>query len=395
MSRPNMPTPNQSLTPSESLANFTNRTKKLPVHFSVWVGLMIKPFLLSLVFIVNLACTHSLNGGGKEKIEKPRATWCVAFSPDGKHLAASRGYYQFLGRPPWGGEGEVCVWQTRDWKVVELEAPAFSNNPEGIVFSKDGKELFTCADAYFRNGRGNPMNGSEVFTWSWPDGKLKNRYHNKEHGPGATGVEIHPNANLIAVPRSGGPPLLFSRENDGAVIELDGHTGNSLSLSFQPDGRSLVSATHIGARLRLYDPATGKEIATLSPKDIEPTSLKHSADGKQIAVGCKDGSLRLIDDKLTKELWASIDAKRKDRIRSVAFTPDGKTIAAASGEEVWLCDAKDGSTKLTLKAELRVMSVAISPDGKMLAAGLSDAKLEHGCVKVWDVATGKLIKTLE
>ena len=41
------------------------------------------------------------------------------------------------------------------------------------------------------------------------------------------------------------------------------------------------------------------------------------------------------------------------------------------------------------------MSVAISPDGKMLAAGLSDKKSEHGCVKVWDVATGKLIKTLE
>ena len=82
------------------------------------------------------------------------------------------------------------------------------------------------------------------------------------------------------------------------------------------------------------------------------------------------------------------------RLRS-GRCPDGKTIAAASGEEVWLCDAKDGSTKLTLKAELLVMSVAIPPDGKMLAAGLSDKKSEHGCVKVWDVATGKLIKTLE
>jgi WD40 repeat protein len=287
------------------------------------------------------------------------------------------------------------MWQTDDWSVLGIEQPMLTDRAEGFAFSLDGKEVYTTADSYFKNTSGNPMNGSEVFVWSWPDGKLTNRYHNKKHGPGITAVHVHPDSKLIAVPRSGGPPLLFSREKEGDVIELEKHTGNSLSLSFHPDGKSLVSATHIGARLRLFDPGNGKEIATLSPKDLEPISIKHSADGKLIAVGCKDGSLRLVDEKLTNELWASTEAKRKERIRSVAFTPDGKTIAAASGEEVWLCDAKDGSTKLTLKAELEVMSVAISPDGKMLAAGLSDKKREHGCVKVWDISTGKLLKTLE
>ncbi len=346
------------------------------------------------VLIMIYLCTQNSCNAVEVSIAKPWPACCVTFSPDGKHLAASRGYHLFLGRPPWGGEGEVCAWQTTNWQTVEVDMPVFTDNPECIVFSIDGKEMFCCASAYLRNTRGNPMNGSEVYAWSWPDGKLKDRYHNKKHGPGVTEVHIDAAAKLIALPRSGGRPLLFARAS-GEVTELEGHTGNSLSMSFHPDGKSLVSATHIGARLRLYDPTTGKENATLSPKDMEPTTLKHSADGKQIAVGCKDGSLHLVDDKLTKELWASTEAKRKDRIRSVAFTPDGKTIAAASGEDIWLCDAKDGSTKLTLKAELRVISVAISPDGKMVAAGLSDMKFEHGCVKVWEVSTGKLLKTLE
>jgi WD40 repeat protein len=331
--------------------------------------------------------------GLKQTPPKPWATWCVTFSPDSQHLAASRGPFVFHGRAG-ASEGEVCVWQTQDWKPVDLEVPALTNHPTGLAFSSDGKELLTCADAYSRNPRGNPMNGSEVFAWSWPDGKLKDRYHNKENGAFAAEIHLHPDAKLVAVARSGGKVLMFYRDT-GEVITLEGSTGNTESLSFHPDGKSLVLAQYRNEVIRQFDSSTGKETAKLSLKKMEPISIKHSVDGKLIAVGCKDGSLRLIDEKLTKELWASTDAKRNERIRSVAFTPDGKTIAASSGDEVWLCDAMDGSTKQTLKAEFEVMSVAISPDGKMLAAGLSDKKHEHGCVMVRDLSTGQLLKTLE
>jgi WD40 repeat protein len=331
--------------------------------------------------------------GLKQTPPKPWATWCVTFSPDSQHLAASRGPFFFHGRAG-ASEGEVCVWQTQDWKPVDLEVPASTDHPNGVTFSTDGKELFCSAAAYHRTGGGNPTNGSEVFAWSWPDGKLKDRYHNKEHGPGVGELHVAPSSKLIVVRGTGVPPLIFERET-GNVISLEGHAGLSVALSLHPDGKSLISNIFRDARIHRYEVATGKETATYSPEKCDPSSLKHSADGNQIAVGCKDGSLRLIDEKLTKELWASTDAKRNERIRSVAFTPDGKTIAASSGEEVWLCDAMDGSTKQTLKAEFEVMSVAISPDGKMLAAGLSDKKHEHGCVMVRDLSTGQLLKTLE
>ena len=80
----------------------------------------------------------------------------------------------------------------------------------------------------------------------------------------------------------------------------------------------------------------------------------------------------------------------------MAFSPDGKRLASASGigtVKVW--DAATGQETLTLKGhtERRLggcPSVAFSPDGKRLASGSVD-----GTVKVWDAATGQEIRTLK
>jgi WD40 repeat protein len=319
----------------------------------------------------------------------------VVFTPDGKKLVMGSTDYRLKNMTA------VFNLTTRKQEILQPGLPGLPHFPE---FSPRGNILAVGGSVW------------PVKFWNWSNGNQLNIY--KEAAKEAVIFRFSPDEKMIATSCIS-VIKLWDATTDKEIAALKGHTSQVNELAFSPDGKKLASASLDGtakvwdltvpppdsgfkwrgvflhemafspddSRLALattedpqatvLDVTTGREIAVLNGHSDAIQHLVFSPDGRMLATGSVDRTVKLWDVETARELATF----KHSRIWSLAFSPDGKKLAAAG---------YDGSVKLwdpVTRNEIAVMKIdamanlAFSPDGQRLAVTSAG-----GATIMWDVA---------
>jgi WD40 repeat protein/transcriptional regulator with XRE-family HTH domain len=297
----------------------------------------------------------------------------VAFSPDGKLLAAAY------------GDGYVRLWNPVTGEAVGAPLPVdtgLDGGAYGLAFSPDGKLLATAdAAGYVRlwnpatqQGIGaplpadtGPVGGVNEVAFS-PDSKLL----------ATAGVDHTVRLWNPATQQAVGAPLLTSTGPRG---------GGVYGVAFSPDGKLLATADTTGY-VRLWNPATRQAVGAplLAAADGGLNGVAFSPDGTLMATADTAGYVRLWNQATRQAVGAPLLAATTGGVNGVAFSPDGTLMATAGGDGT--VRLSDPATRQAPRAHLLAVTtggvngVAFSPDGKLLATANGD-----GTVRLWNPAT--------
>jgi WD40 repeat protein len=156
--------------------------------------------------------------------------------------------------------------------------------------------------------------------------------------------------------------------------------------AFAPDGQTLVAATR-DETFRLWNLRTGTEVRTFAGASGSGVDAAFSPDGTRLAGTSLHSGVHVWEVATGKQLWQKRVPKDRDWTTRLTFSPDGATLAAGtSSGEVHLFDAATGRAGLVFPVQKdRVKAMAFSPDGyRIITVGARS-------VAVWESRTGKVV----
>jgi WD40 repeat protein/beta-lactamase regulating signal transducer with metallopeptidase domain len=298
----------------------------------------------------------------------------MAVSSDGKIAIAANDNHM---------QGSTRVFDLVSGRV--LYSLANQGNIEAAAISPDGRTIVTKQDFSLcirdaATGRELRKIGLERF----------NSYSRNEW------VTFTPDGKAIAVTSQGKVIHLIDFasgkkirdfSNDNPESSLSKSFSTVLGIAFSRDGKLMASGGFANDQgtyfARLWEVKTGKEIRRFahSKRSYGIRSLAFSPDAKTLATRSHDGRLRLFDVDTGKERKTFPKDGGGRRGGTVAFSPDGKTVAAA-GDSIRLYDAATGEERLRINRK-QASYLQFTDGGKTLTGAFM------GAIYRWDTATGK------
>jgi WD40 repeat protein len=259
----------------------------------------------------------------------------VAYSPDGRLLASS------------GKDRAIYLWDLTAVEEPGLPPRRLAGRAHRLAFASHGGLLVGCAE----------------ILWLW------------ETRTWAQSVRAGARDSVISA-------FAFTADGDSLVLSRIPH-------SYQPSHQTIA----------LWKVGAARESTLVAERAFRvlalACSLRPVGGVDYLAVAdYEESAVPMLD---CVELWDLATTTRlhrlpqPDRVRDVAFSPGGDTLATASGRDVYLWDVATGAERGTLAGHTRqVNTIAFTPDGQRLLSGSND-----NTVRLWELSTGRELAALD
>ena len=319
-------------------------------------------------------------------LDRNSTIYAIAFSLDGSTIASGH-----------GGSAPLALWDGATGTFNKAVNPTDSMIWD-VAFSPDST-IIACA-----------THNQSVVLW---DVAASVPIDTLPHFSGGVHsfVAYSPDGKTITVGGNFGVVSIWDANTGNRIHTLGEHliyTTKVYGITYSPDSQTVVSGC-IDGTVRFYNTATGALKHTITGHSNAIRTLAYSPDGNTLAVG-GDESIR------TAGLWDVATHTYKHSLEkvstgfpwwgvdSLAFSPDGTTIAGAHYNKVWVWDAKTHKTKHIFDGHNH-HDVAYSPDGTTFISGqtvafspdgtkiVSPPISEMAAATLRDVETGRSIKS--
>jgi RNA polymerase sigma factor (sigma-70 family) len=311
--------------------------------------------------------------------------YSLGFTSDGKSLLGA------------GGNG-VHVWDAVSGREQRWMAAEGTNDVLTASHSADGKRAATH-EPDLRTGL---VGNQPVYVWDVATGKKL-----AATAPGLyQAALLSPDGTLLGTIEYGttvepSPIVRIWDVSDGRQLRCwKGSAGGIRRGLFTADGKALVTAGDEPGVATFWDVATGQKIREISGLASGVFSLAVSTDGALLGVlshlkspekgsepGRFENRLQVWEVSSGEELWqVALPTKRfGGQFRALAFSADGRSLAAPAGDALKVWDSRSGKELRSIPVEEpNPLALAFSPDGKTLA-------FAQGTIRRFDLARCKEI----
>jgi RNA polymerase sigma factor (sigma-70 family) len=278
-----------------------------------------------------------------------------------------------------GNNGVVSLWDVTTGRELRCLKDATVGIEPGVAFAPDGKVLATGQYA-------------EVCRWDTASWSELPRFPLKSSTVGQ--LLFSPDGGVLACLGK------YPQDNRNTVAFLDASTGGELHrmdglknyvapcVAFAPDGKTWAYADRRDKAIGLHDALTGQELRRLEGHSSRVVTVAFSPDGRTLASTDDEGTLRFWNTATGRPLAGRGHFEAQDNL---AYSADGKRLVGggagrgplvydiAAGKQVAAPESRPGTRGVML----------LSPDGKLLASA------EQQSLRLWDAGTLEPVRRAE